>query len=91
MNGGGPGSGVWRSTDGGDTWTRLKGGGLPDGPLGRIGLDVFRRRPNILYAVIEGPVPGRRARWPWRRAGARGSAGESRRTQHGHRRQPEPQ
>ena len=57
MNGGGPGSGVWKSTDGGDTWTRLKGGGLPDGPLGRIGLDVYRRRPNILYAVIEGPVP----------------------------------
>jgi hypothetical protein len=57
MNGGGPGSGVWKSTDGGETWTRLKGGGLPDGPLGRIGLDVYRKRPNILYAVIEGPVP----------------------------------
>src|SRR5262249_25766233 len=57
MNGGGPGSGIWKSTDGGDTWTRLKGGGLPDGPLGRIGLDVYRKRPNILYAVIEGPDP----------------------------------
>ncbi|MBI3493271.1 MAG: glycosyl hydrolase, partial [Acidobacteria bacterium] len=57
MNGGGPGSGVWKSTDAGETWTRVKGNGFPDGPLGRIGLDVYRKRPNILYAVIEGPVP----------------------------------
>ena len=57
MNGGGPGSGIWKSTDGGETWTRLKGNGLPDGPLGRIGLDVYRRRSNILYAIIEGPDP----------------------------------
>jgi photosystem II stability/assembly factor-like uncharacterized protein len=56
MNGGGPGSGIWKSTDGGDTWTRLKGG-LPDEPMGRIGLDVYRRRPNILYALIEGQAP----------------------------------
>jgi photosystem II stability/assembly factor-like uncharacterized protein len=59
MNGGGPGSGIWKSTDGGETWKRLTGNGLPDGPLGRIALDVYRRRPNILYALIEGPVqPG---------------------------------
>ncbi|OLC48863.1 MAG: hypothetical protein AUH43_08585 [Acidobacteria bacterium 13_1_40CM_65_14] len=68
MNGGGPGSGIWKSTDGGETWTRLTGGGLPDGPLGRIGLDVYRKRPNILYAVIEGAVP------PGGRGG-RGAAG----------------
>jgi photosystem II stability/assembly factor-like uncharacterized protein len=60
MNGGGPGSGVWKSTDNGETWTRLVKG-LPEGPLGRIGLDVYRRRPNILYALIEGPTaPGGR-------------------------------
>jgi photosystem II stability/assembly factor-like uncharacterized protein len=57
MNGGGPGSGIWKSTNGGQTWTRLKGNGLPDGPLGRIGLDVYRRRGNVLYALIEGPAP----------------------------------
>ncbi len=58
MNGGGPGSGIWKSTDGGDTWTKLKGGVL-DNPMGRIALDVYRRRPNILYALIEGPTqPG---------------------------------
>jgi photosystem II stability/assembly factor-like uncharacterized protein len=56
MNGGGPGSGIWKTTDGGETWTRLKAG-IPEGPLGRIGLDVYRRRPNILYASIEGPAP----------------------------------
>ena len=59
MNGGGPGSGIWRSTDGGDTWTRLTGNGLPDGPLGRIALDVFRRSGNFVYALIEGPSQGR--------------------------------
>jgi photosystem II stability/assembly factor-like uncharacterized protein len=55
MNGGGPGSGIWKSTDAGETWTRIKGGVL-DQPLGRIALDVYRRRSNILYAVIEGPA-----------------------------------
>jgi photosystem II stability/assembly factor-like uncharacterized protein len=58
MNGGGPGSGIWKSTDGGETWTRIKGGVL-DRPLGRIALDVYRKRPNILYALIEGPSAGR--------------------------------
>jgi photosystem II stability/assembly factor-like uncharacterized protein len=61
MNGGGPGSGIWKSTDGGEHWTRLTKG-LPEGPLGRIGLDVYRRRPEILYASIEGPVPEGRGR-----------------------------
>ena len=62
MNGGGPGSGIWKSTDAGETWTRLKTG-IPEGSLGRIGLDVSRKRPNILYASIEGPVaPGRGGR-----------------------------
>ena len=72
MNGGGPGSGIWKSTDGGETWTRLKGNGIPDGPLGRIALDVYRKRPNILYALIEGPTAaGRR---PWRSGAGGGGA-----------------
>lgn len=66
MNGGGPGTGIWKSTDGGETWNRLKGG-LPEGSLGRIGLDVYRKRPNILYASIEGPAAGR--------GGGRGAGG----------------
>jgi photosystem II stability/assembly factor-like uncharacterized protein len=64
MNGGGPGSGIWKSTDGGDTWTRLSGHGFPDGPLGRVGLDIYRKRPNILYAIVEGPVPPQRGGTP---------------------------
>jgi photosystem II stability/assembly factor-like uncharacterized protein len=56
MNGGGPGSGVWKSTDGGDTWKKLTEG-LPNEPMGRIGLDVNRRRPNVLYATVEGQSP----------------------------------
>ena len=56
FNGGGPGSGIFKSTDGGETFTKLKGGVL-DGPLGRIAIDVYRKRPNILYALIEGITP----------------------------------
>jgi photosystem II stability/assembly factor-like uncharacterized protein len=58
MNGGGPGSGIWKSTDGGDTWTRLRGNGLPDGPLGRIALDAWRQDGNLVMALIEGPGGG---------------------------------
>ncbi|MBK7906093.1 MAG: hypothetical protein IPJ78_05945 [Gemmatimonadetes bacterium] len=54
MNGGGPGSGIFKSVDGGETWTKLAGG-LPAGDLGRIGLDSYRQDPNILYASIEAP------------------------------------
>jgi photosystem II stability/assembly factor-like uncharacterized protein len=59
MNGGGPGSGIWKSVDGGDTWVRITGGGLPAGPLGRIALDAYRQNGNIVYATIEGPGGGR--------------------------------
>ena len=52
FNGGGTGSGIWKSTDAGRTWTRLTKG-IPEGPLGRIGLDVFRKNPSILFARIE--------------------------------------
>ena len=52
----GPGSGIHRTTDGGDNWTRLEGG-LPKGNLGRIGLDIFRQNPRILYALVENHNP----------------------------------
>src|SRR5262249_10148787 len=57
MNGGGPGSGLWKSTDGGEKWTQIKGNGFPEGPLGRIAVDVNRKRPSVLYSLVEGPVP----------------------------------
>ena len=49
INGGGPGSGLWKSTDGGETWTRLEGPGWPkpnDGIYGRIAISVFRAKPQ---------------------------------------------
>jgi len=54
----GPGSAIYKTVDAGKTWTKLAGG-LPGGMLGRIGLDVYRKNPNILYANIEnGNKPG---------------------------------
>lgn len=52
FNLGGPGSRIYKTTDGGATWKML-GGGLPEGMLGRIGVDVYLRNPDIVYAVIE--------------------------------------
>jgi photosystem II stability/assembly factor-like uncharacterized protein len=52
FNGGGPGSGIYRSTDGGDTWTELTGG-IPAGDKGRIGLAIAASNPNVLNALIE--------------------------------------
>lgn len=48
----GPESGVYRSDNGGTSWTRL-GGGLPTGKIGRIGIDLYQRDPRILYALVE--------------------------------------
>ena len=55
--GGGPGSGIHKTTDGGDTWTELTNG-LPDGPTGRIGLDIYRGDPRIVYAIVENAEGG---------------------------------
>ena len=51
---GGPDSGFYKSTDGGDTWTEIsRNPGLPKGELGKIGLAISRSRPNRVYALIE--------------------------------------
>lgn len=55
FNGGGPGSAIYKTTDGGATWKKLTKG-LPyenGGDTGRIGLDVYRKDPNIVYAEIQ--------------------------------------
>ena len=49
---GGPGTGIYKSTDGGNTWKELTNG-LPKGPMGRIGLDIVRAKPDTLYAVYD--------------------------------------
>jgi photosystem II stability/assembly factor-like uncharacterized protein len=56
FNGGGPGSALWKTTDGGRNWTKLTSG-LPTSTYGRIALDISRSNPNVVYAQIEaGPT-----------------------------------
>ena len=50
---GGPGSGIFMSRDGGTTWNRLRGHGLPDQEVGKIGLAISRSDPRRIYAIIE--------------------------------------
>ena len=57
MVSGGPGSGLYRSADGGTTWTQIKGNGFPTGVLGRIGVAVSAE-PNRVYALIEADKGG---------------------------------
>jgi photosystem II stability/assembly factor-like uncharacterized protein len=49
---GGPGSGLYKSTDGGEKWTKISRG-LPEGPLGRIAVAIAPSRPGTLYAIVE--------------------------------------
>jgi photosystem II stability/assembly factor-like uncharacterized protein len=54
MESGGPGSGLFKSTDGGETWTEItRRPGLPAGVVGRIGVDVSGADPNRVYALVE--------------------------------------
>ena len=49
---GGPGTGLYKTTDGGANWKELTNG-LPKGPMGRIGIDICRSKPDTLYAVYD--------------------------------------
>lgn len=55
---GGPGGGIHRSTDGGETWSKITSG-LPGGDLGKIGLAASPSHPNIIYAVVEADTKGK--------------------------------
>jgi photosystem II stability/assembly factor-like uncharacterized protein len=55
--GGGLGSGLYRSFDGGDTWEKLAKG-LPTGTLGRIGIEISKSHSNIVYALVEHKTAG---------------------------------
>jgi photosystem II stability/assembly factor-like uncharacterized protein len=60
-NGGGPGGGIYRSTDGGLHWTKLSTGGvghLPAGDYGRCAVDIYRKNSNIVYVLIENATAG---------------------------------
>ncbi|MGC1373003.1 MAG: hypothetical protein WA824_12775 [Candidatus Sulfotelmatobacter sp.] len=56
LDDGGPGSGLYRSNDGGTTWKRLEQHGLPNGPYGRIGIAVAANSDRV-YALIEAKNP----------------------------------
>ena len=59
LTSGGPGSGLFKSTDGGDTWTDLSGKkGMPEGIKGRIGVAVSPSQPSRVWAVIEAKESG---------------------------------
>jgi photosystem II stability/assembly factor-like uncharacterized protein len=53
LKSGGPGSGLFKTTDGGATWTEVKGGGFPAGAKGRIGLSVAPSNGDYVYAIVE--------------------------------------
>ncbi len=52
----GPESAIYRTDNGGDKWERLAGG-LPSGKIGRIGIDIYQKNPQILYALLENQNP----------------------------------
>jgi len=58
LDSGGPGSGLYKSVDGGSTWKELKGHGLPEAVIGRIGVTVSGANPNRVWAVVEADKGG---------------------------------
>ncbi|MEO1049654.1 MAG: hypothetical protein AAFX87_03490 [Bacteroidota bacterium] len=54
FNSGGPGSGIYVTHDGGETWKkRTDEDGLPKGNIGRVGLAIAASNPNVVYAIVE--------------------------------------
>lgn len=59
MESGGPGSGLFKSTDGGTTWTEItRNDGLPDGIIGKIGVTVSPVNPDRVWAIVEAEEGG---------------------------------
>ena len=58
LNSGGQKDGLFRSNDDGTTWKRIEGHGMPEGPLGRIGVGVSGESSNVVYALIEAKKGG---------------------------------
>ena len=60
---GGPNGGIYRSIDSGATWEKVEGHGLPDAPLGKIGIAFADSNPDVVYAMIETGAPNRGVLW----------------------------
>jgi photosystem II stability/assembly factor-like uncharacterized protein len=58
LNSGGAKDGLYRSSDEGTTWKRIEGNGMPEGPLGRIGVSVSGGDSNVVYALVEAKKGG---------------------------------
>ncbi len=61
FNGGGAGSALWRTDNGGRTWTKIEDKGLPAGTYGRIAVDIARKNSSVWYAQIEAGSTGNAA------------------------------
>ncbi len=68
LRSGGPGSALWKSTDGGESWNKVTGNGLPTTTLGRIGIAIAHSNPDYIYLMVEAdsnpnpkPVKGAKA------------------------------
>jgi hypothetical protein len=53
LKSGGPGSGLWKTTDAGATWREIRGGGFPETPKGRIGIALSASDPRVIYTWVE--------------------------------------
>ncbi|MEX2182516.1 MAG: hypothetical protein WD771_10770 [Gemmatimonadaceae bacterium] len=79
LQSGGRGSALWKSTDGGETWSEMTGGGFPETMKGRIEIAIAQSNPDIMYAMVEAdtapnPRPTAGARAQERRSGLYRSA-----------------
>jgi photosystem II stability/assembly factor-like uncharacterized protein len=57
-NGGGPDGGIYKTVDGGAHWTKLTKGLPTSGDIGRCAVEVYRKNPNIVYALVENTAQG---------------------------------
>ncbi len=60
---GGPGGGIYMSRDGGETWKHLTGNGLPEAPIGKVGIAIAQSNPKVIYAIMETGTPNRGVLW----------------------------
>lgn len=57
LQSGGPGSALWKSTDGGDNWEKVEGNGLPETELGKMNVAFAPSYPRVMYLMVEAAAP----------------------------------